>query len=96
MKVSNGFVLPFMSSFLCKKERGYLLAFRIQVKENGIEDLFHTISINKDPHRSCPSSDFTKCSFNRISRPNPPLCYSFGNIDSSANQQLIRTRFGVG
>ena len=38
-----------LSSSLCKKERGDLLAFRIQVKEKRKENSFHTISINKDP-----------------------------------------------
>ena len=48
------------------------MTFTIQMKENGEENSFHTISIKKDPNRSCPSSDFTKCSFDRIGRSNPP------------------------
>jgi len=45
----------FMSTILCKKERGYLLAFRIQVKENSIENPFHTLFITKDTHESSPA-----------------------------------------
>jgi hypothetical protein len=55
-----------MSSFLCKKERGDLLALRIQVKENSIENSFHTVSITKDTHRPGPSLDFPERSFNKI------------------------------
>jgi hypothetical protein len=54
---------PVMSSILCKKQRGNLLAFRIQVKEDSIENPFHTISVTKDPHGSGPSLYFPKSSF---------------------------------
>ncbi len=55
-----------MSSILCKKQRGDLLAFRIQVKENSIENPFHTVSVSKDTHGSSPSLYFPKCSFYKI------------------------------
>jgi hypothetical protein len=55
-----------MSTILCKKERGYLLAFRIQVKENSIENPFHTVSVTKDTHGSSPSLHFPKRSFDKI------------------------------
>jgi len=56
-----------MSSVLCKKQRGDLLAFRTQVKENSIENPFHTISVAKDTHGSSPSLYFPKRSFYKIS-----------------------------
>ena len=55
-----------MSSILCKKQRGDFLAFRIQVKENSIENPFHTTSITKDTHGSGPSLYFPKSSFYKI------------------------------
>ena len=55
-----------MSSILCKKQRGDLLAFRIQVKENRIENPFHTVSVTKDPHGSGPSPYFPERSFYQI------------------------------
>src|SRR4030065_2501832 len=60
----------FMSSILCKKERGDLLAFRIQVKENSIENPFHTTSVSKDTHGSGPSLYFPKGSFYKIGSTN--------------------------
>ena len=55
-----------MSSTLCKKQRGYLLAFRIVMKEYRIENSFHTTSITKDTHGSGSSLYFPKCSFYKI------------------------------
>jgi len=55
-----------MSSTLCKKQRGDLLAFRIQVKENSIENPFHAVSVTKDTHGSSPSFYFPKRSFYKI------------------------------
>ena len=55
-----------MSSILCKKQRGDLLAFRIQVKEDSIENPFHTVSVTKDTHGPGPSLYFPKRSFNKI------------------------------
>jgi hypothetical protein len=51
---------------VCKKERGYLLAFRIVVKEYGIENPFHTASVNEDTHGPGPSLYLSKRSFNKI------------------------------
>jgi hypothetical protein len=48
--------------------QGDLLAFRIVVKEDRIENPLHTVSINKDSHGSCPSLSFPKRSFYQISR----------------------------
>lgn len=55
-----------MPSFLCKKKSVCLLNFRIQVKENYIESLFHTISVIKGTHRSGSSLDISKRSFNKL------------------------------
>ncbi len=55
-----------MSSLLCKKERGDLLAFRIVVKEDRIENPFHTVAVHEDTHRSSSSLDFSKRSFYQI------------------------------
>ena len=55
-----------MSSILCKKERGNLLAFRIQVKEDSIENSFYTIPVTKDTHGSGPSPYFPKRSLDEI------------------------------
>ncbi len=60
-----------MSSILCKKQREDLLAFRIQVKENSIENPFHTTSVSKDTHGSGPSLYFPKCSFYKIGGADP-------------------------
>jgi hypothetical protein len=40
-----------------KRKRGYLLTFRVQVKEDRIKDSFHTVSVTKDTHRPRSSSD---------------------------------------
>src|SRR3989304_5648900 len=61
-----------LSSPLCKKERGYLLAFRIVVKEYRIENSFHTTSVTKDPHGSGPSLHFPKRSLYQIGGPDLP------------------------
>src|SRR4030042_3032155 len=58
--------VQFMSSILCKKQRGYLLAVRMIVKENSIENSFHTTSVTKDPHGPRPSLYFPKRSFDKI------------------------------
>jgi len=55
-----------MSSILCKKQRGDLLAFRIIVKENRIENPFHTVSVPEDTHGPCPSLHFPKRSLYKI------------------------------
>ena len=55
-----------MSSILCKKERGDLQAFRIQVKEDCTEDSLHAISISKDTHRPSSSLNLSESSFNEI------------------------------
>src|SRR5512139_2661199 len=58
-----------LSSSVCKKERGNLLAFGIVVKEYSIEDSFHTISVNKDTHGSGSSLYFPKRPFYQIGGP---------------------------
>jgi hypothetical protein len=55
-----------MSSILCKKQRGDLLAFRIQVKENSIENPFHATSVTKDTHGSGSSLHFPQSSLYEI------------------------------
>jgi hypothetical protein len=62
-------VSTLLSSPLCKKERGYLLAFRIVVKEYCIKNSFHTTSVTKDPHGSSSSLHFPKRSFYQIRGP---------------------------
>ena len=42
------------------------MAFRIQVKENSIENPFHTVSVTKDTHGSSPSLYFPRRSFYKI------------------------------
>jgi hypothetical protein len=61
------------SEFGCKKQRGDLLAFRIQVKENSIENPVHTVSVTKDTHGSSPSLYFPKRSFYKIGGADLPL-----------------------
>ena len=58
--------ISLMSSILCKKQRGDLLAFRIQVVEDSIENPFHTVSVTKDTHGSGPSLNLPKCSLYKI------------------------------
>src|SRR5512139_2714454 len=58
--------LTLASSSRCKKERGYLLAFRIVIKEYGVENSFHTTSVTKHPHGSGSSFDFLKCSLDKV------------------------------
>jgi hypothetical protein len=48
-------VILVTSNILCKKERGNLLAFRIQVKEDDIENPFHATSVTKNIHGAGPS-----------------------------------------
>jgi hypothetical protein len=55
-----------MSSILCKKQRGDLLAFRIQVIEHGIENSFHALVIPKHAHRSSPSFYHAKSPLDKI------------------------------
>ena len=59
-----------LSSPLCKKERGDLLAFRIVVKEYRIENPFRTVSVHKDTHGSGSSLNLLKRSFNEIGSTN--------------------------
>jgi hypothetical protein len=54
---------------LCKRERGFLLAFMIQVVEDGKGDPFHAASIVEDSHRSSSSSDFSKSPLDRVGGP---------------------------
>jgi hypothetical protein len=48
------------SRVLCKRERGFLLTFMIQVIEDGKDDPFHAVFIVEDPHGSGSSSDLSK------------------------------------
>ena len=58
-----------LASSVCKKERGYLFAFRIVVIEYCIENSFHTSSVTKDPHGSGSSLYFPKRSLYQIGGP---------------------------
>jgi len=55
-----------MSSILGKKERGNLLAFRIEVKKDSKENLFHTNPVTKNTHGSSSSLYSPKRSFYKV------------------------------
>jgi hypothetical protein len=55
-----------MSSILCKKQRGDLSAFKIQVREDSIENPLRSVFVTKDTHGSNPSLYFPKRSFDKI------------------------------
>jgi hypothetical protein len=86
-----------VSSSLCKKERGYLLAFRIVVKEDRIENSFHTTSVTKDPHRSGSSFDFHKSSFDKVrgANPSPQGLLSFLKFLGTSTLSLLRRKFNL-
>jgi hypothetical protein len=72
-----------MSGILCKKQRGDRLAFRIQVKEDSIENPFDPVSVNKDTHGPSPSLYFSKRPF-----------YKIGGADLSPQTLLLLFPFG--
>ena len=86
-----------MSSSLCKKERGYLLAFRIVVIENRKENSFHTTSVAKDSHGSGSSSNFHKSSFDKVGRanPSPQGLLSFLKFLGTSTLSLLRRKFNL-
>jgi hypothetical protein len=49
-----------------KKGRGYPLVFRVVVREDGIKNSFHTISVTKDTHWPGSSFNLKKLSFDKI------------------------------
>ncbi len=81
-----------MSSSLCKKERGDLLALRIVMKEDGIENPLHTVSVSKDTHRSGSSLDFSKRSLYKIGGANLPPQGHLGFLNLLGIQSLLLFR----
>ena len=84
-----------MSTILCKKKRGNLLAFRIQIKEDCIEDALHAASVAKDTHGSGSSFNLLKSSFNEVGGTNlfPQGLLSFLNLFSIQSSFLLRRKF---
>ncbi len=85
----------FASSVVCKKERGYLSAFRIVVKEDRIENSLYTASVDKDPHRPGSPFDFLKSSLDKVrgANPSPQGLLSFLKLLNIETPSLFWTKF---
>ena len=83
-----------MSRSMCKKERGYLLAFRIIVKEYRKENSFHTVSVNEDTHGSGSSLYLSKRPFYKIGGPDLTPQSHLGSLEilDPQPQPLLRRK----